>query len=213
MSLKILVVGSSGVLGDMVSRELEKRGASVLRASRSMSDGGMHVDLTKSETIKELLENTGELDGVINAAGVVSFGKILETPEHIVRDLYETNAHGVYVLLSEAVPRIKQGGFFCNITGVAAEMEIIGMSAYCSSKAAAMRIMSIARRELRPLKIRVVDARPGHTETGFASRSLFGEAPKMPKGLEPESVASLLVDGVLGDVSDLAPEYFAAHGT
>ena len=196
----------------MVSRELEKREASVLRASRSVSDGGLYVDLTKPETIKELLKKTGELDGVINAAGVVSFGKILETPEYVVKELYETNAQGLSVLLSESIPYTRQGGFFCNITGVAAEMEIIGMSAYCSSKAAAMRVMNIAKRELRPLKIRVVDARPGHTETGFASRSLFGEAPKMAPGLKPESVASLLVDGVLGDVLDMAPEYFTTHG-
>ena len=45
-------------------------------------------------------------------------------------------------------------------------------------------------------KINVVDARPGHTETGLATRPLFGAAPQMPQGMTPTQVAERILAGI-----------------
>jgi cyclic-di-GMP-binding biofilm dispersal mediator protein len=211
---RVLVVGASGVLGKAVANHLEARGVHVVRASRSEVNkayGHLQIDLRDWSSVRSCLENAGEIDGVINAAGVVAFGSIEDTPQDVVRELYETNTEGVSAVLKYSRKYLTEGGFVCNITGVAAEMDVIGMAAYCGSKSAASRIMRIARREFRSAKIRVVEARPGHTETGLASRSLYGSAPKMPAGLDPDAVASLLVSGVLDGLEEMGPEYFSAH--
>ena len=55
----------------------------------------------------------------------------------------------------------------------------------------------------RRKKIRVVDARPPHTETGLADHPIAGSAPRMPTGLTPESVARTICDAIDGDATDL----------
>jgi cyclic-di-GMP-binding biofilm dispersal mediator protein len=208
---RVLVVGASGVLGSLVSLKLEKHGVEVVKASRSDIAGHFHIDLRDQDSIKSCVESVGYVDGVLNAAGVVAFGRVTDVPQGVVSALYEINARGVSCLIAETVPFIREGGFFCNVTGAAADMDLVGMSAYCASKAAAAKTLRIVKKELRASNIRVVDARPGHTETGLSSRALFGVAPKMPAGLDPERVAGVLVDGVLGDTHDMPVEYFTTH--
>ena len=96
-----------------------------------------------------------------------------------------------------------------SLTGVAADMTIIGMSAYCASKAAAHRAMVIAARELRSRKITVLDIRAPHTETGLVGRALHGTAPKMPPGLAPEAVVRRILTAVADGEKDLPAEAFA----
>jgi cyclic-di-GMP-binding biofilm dispersal mediator protein len=66
----------------------------------------------------------------------------------------------------------------------------------------------VLRRELRSRKINVIDARPPHTETGLATRAIFGDAPKMKQGLEAEVVAKRIVDAIVNDENELAPVVF-----
>ncbi len=51
--------------------------------------------------------------------------------------------------------------------------------------------------------IRVLDARPPHTETGLAGRALQGTAPRLSPGLDPRSVASTICDAIRDGVTDL----------
>ena len=65
-------------------------------------------------------------------------------------------------------------------------------------------------REARRKKIRVIDARPPHTETGLAGRAIEGEAPRMPEGLAPIDVARVICDAIDGDATDLASSAFGS---
>jgi cyclic-di-GMP-binding biofilm dispersal mediator protein len=57
--------------------------------------------------------------------------------------------------------------------------------------------------------VRVIDARPPHTETGLAGRAVEGTAPRMPEGLSPDRVAQVIVDALLTpDVVDLPSHTF-----
>jgi cyclic-di-GMP-binding biofilm dispersal mediator protein len=56
----------------------------------------------------------------------------------------------------------------------------------------------------------VMDARPGHTETGLASRPLFGSAPAFPTGMAAEFVASKIVEGILNGATELPSEAFSS---
>ena len=63
-------------------------------------------------------------------------------------------------------------------------------------------------REARRAKVRVINARPPHTETGLADRAIEGRAPRMPEGLSPETVAKVIAEAIDGDVADLPSSAF-----
>jgi len=67
-------------------------------------------------------------------------------------------------------------------------------------------------REARRKGVRVIDARPPHTETGLAGRAIAGTAPKMGEGLEPGVVARVICDGIESGATDLGSDAFAVSG-
>jgi cyclic-di-GMP-binding biofilm dispersal mediator protein len=99
--------------------------------------------------------------------------------------------------------------FIVNLSAVVAEQPTAGMAAYSASKAALTAYDTAAARELRRAGIRLIDARPPHTETGLAERPIFGPTPRLPRGLAPEDVAARVVAAILDDDSDLPSGAFA----
>ena len=97
-----------------------------------------------------------------------------------------------------------------NISGVIAEQNMPGMAVYGASKAAVRSFDEALARGARRKKIRVIDARPPHTETGLADRAIAGQPPKMPTGLAPADVARTICDAIDGDVNDLPATAFAS---
>jgi len=95
-----------------------------------------------------------------------------------------------------------------NISGVIAEQNLPGMAVYGSSKAAVAAFDQALAREARRSGIRVLDARPPHTETGLAQRPIQGTAPRMPEGLAPERVAEVICDAIQQGVDDLPSSSF-----
>lgn len=216
---RILVIGASGVLGAEFVRQLQSSGAEVqlmartpLRMPTEFADvPSAHVDIRSRLSLDSAFsELNTNFDGVINAAGVVAFGSLGEVPEEIVAELFSTNALGVLNILSVAPFYLNPESFITSLTGVAADVSVLGMSAYCSSKAAAHSAMVIGARELRSKKIAVLDARPPHTETGLVTRALFGNAPKMPQGLEPSTVVRRVLDALAAGEKDLPADAFSS---
>lgn len=121
-----------------------------------------------------------------------------------------TNVIGPLWMIRRVAPALAEtGGFVCNLSAVVAEQPLPGMGAYAASKAALTAADRALVRELRRMKVSVIDVRPPHTETGLATRPLSGEAPRLPQGLEPETVARRVVDAI----ADGRPELAAADFT
>jgi cyclic-di-GMP-binding biofilm dispersal mediator protein len=209
-SKRILVVGASGVLGAEITRMLTAKGSQVLATARTQDSSAnipaeaavrLLVDLTSSESISVLtsyLIANEDIDGVILAAGRVGFGFVADTSSTDARGLTQINFHGPAQLITELLPALKgkDEAFVAAITGVVAEKTFAGMAAYCASKSALSAWLGGLALEIRRDKITVVDARPGHTETGLATRPLFGAAPQMPEGMTPAQVAARLISGI-----------------
>ena len=102
-------------------------------------------------------------------------------------------------VLREALTTLNQGGFVLNISAVVADKPMPNMGAYSASKAAVTALLKSVRTEARKSKIRIVDVRPPHTETGLATRPIAGQAPKLPQGLTPEAVAARIVAAIVDD--------------
>lgn len=218
----VAVVGGGGGLGGPIARQLAGHGAHVLLA-------GPHVERLAKVGIEDAVcveldirdpragdrlsacavEHFGRLDGVVNAAGVVAFGSLVDTDDSVIEELFLTNVIGPLWLLKRLVPLLADSrGFVVNVSAVVAEQPMANLAAYSSSKAALTVADRALARELRRLGISVCDARPPHTETGLAQRPLAGTAPSLPVGLAPDLVAARIVDAVLSGTTELAPEDF-----
>lgn len=204
----VAVIGATGGLGTPITEALRARGATVVAVNRS---GGADLqldlrDATAGDTLVDYVKSAHHrLDGVVVAAGIVAFGELLDTDDITVEELLLTNTMGPIWLAKRVAPLLSESqGFFVNISGVVAETPMPGMAAYSASKAAAAAATTALAKEWRRKKIRVLDARPPHTETGLATRPLEGTAPKMPEGLAPAVVAERIVDGILAGERELS---------
>jgi len=224
---RFLVLGANGVLGSLLAQGLLERGAYVIGTARAVDSSHnlagnlserLIVNLSDSTSIEALsnyLVGTQlPLDGVINAAGVVGFGSVEDTSADMAAMLMQVNHLGPAQLIKSLLPALKLSALggkkpvIVGLTGVVAERAFPGMSAYVASKTAHSAWLSALALEVRRTPIRVLDAHPGHTETGLASRAQFGNSPKFPQGLAPEHVASNIVNAMIADETELPSSSF-----
>jgi len=219
----VLLAGASGGLGGALAVELHQRGATITLVGR---DAGRletvpvpgvrrQLDLRTMEACTAAVAAahavTGQLDIVINAVGVVAFGPVAELSVDAMEELFLTNTFLPIMLTKAALAVMGEGGAIVNISGVVAEQNLPGMAAYGASKAALRSFDDAFGREARRAKIRVLDARPPHTETGLATRPISGTAPRMPVGLTPAFVASVICDAIEQGTTDLPSTAFAPN--
>jgi cyclic-di-GMP-binding biofilm dispersal mediator protein len=217
----VLVAGATGGIGGALADELHHRGAVLTLVSRSsdrleqMTVPGRCIALDLrtrdacARAVDAAIAHAGGLDVVINAVGVVAFGPLQDLAVDVMEEVFLTNTFLPIMLAQAALARMAPGGAFVNISGVIAEQNLPGMAVYGASKAAVRSFDEALAREARRAKIRVIDARPPHTETGLAGRPIEGEAPKMPPGLAPDHVALVICDALEQGVNDLPSTRFA----
>jgi cyclic-di-GMP-binding biofilm dispersal mediator protein len=210
-----LVAGGTGGLGALIATELRARGCIVTTVSRAPSSDAAHIsaDLRSPEAISavmnSIVERHGALDIVVNAMGVVAFGTVDATSIDTIEELFLTNTFAHIFLMKEALKCARQGSVLVGISGVIAEQNLAGMATYGASKAAVRSFNEALTREARRSGIRVIDARPPHTETGLSSRAIAGDPPKFPVGLDPTKVAQRIVRAIADGETDLPSTAFA----
>lgn len=212
----VAVIGGSGGLGAPICAALEGRGAIVLSFSRTTDPAVDLRDATAGDAVvATAIERHGRLDGVINAAGIVAFGDLVDTDDVVIEELFLVDVLGPLWLAKRVVPALADaaaagtGGWLCNVSAVVAETPMPGMAAYSAAKAALAGAAVALRREFRRRKVRVIDVRPPHTETGLATRPLAGAAPKLPTGLDPAAVAERIVHAIESGEDDVPASAFA----
>jgi short-subunit dehydrogenase len=216
----ILLAGATGGLGRAIGQRLEAAGARLTLFGRDRErlaacglQGPQVVgDIADSDACREAVETTvaqrGQIDGVVNAAGVVAFGALEDTSDAVVEEIVRTNFLGPLRLMREALPEIERGGFVANLSAVVAEQPTANMAAYSASKAALSALDSALSRELRRRRVDVIDLRPPHTETGLADRPIAGTPPKLPSGLAVEAVADRVVRALVERPRAVHPSEF-----
>jgi short-subunit dehydrogenase len=227
----ILVIGASGVLGSTIAQKLLDRGAQVM-ATTSTNDRAAEIpsgasprlllDLANPTSVDVLvtylIQSDAQIDGIVNAAGLVAFGGAADLSADVIARLSAVNLTGPMTLISGLIPALRKSAtrgskpFIVNISGIVAESPMANLSAYSATKAGLWAFDQALSRELKRDGIKVLDARPGHTETGLASRAISGVAPNFPAGMSPDFVASKIVEAALSDAIDLPSSAFAQAG-
>lgn len=211
MAKTILVTGASSGFGRLTAETLAKSGHYVFAGFRTMDGKKVQVaeefqknnievlqlDVTDQNSVdlalKRLLEiSMGELDVVINNAGMASAG-ISEsfTPEQ-VRDLFEVNVFGVQRVIRATLPvlRAKRSGLIINVGSILGRVTIPFFGLYGASKYAVEALSDSYRYELSQLGVDVVLVQPSAYPTNMyaaaqqpadgATATAYGEVAEIP---------------------------------
>ena len=222
---QILVIGASGAFGVEFCNQLMAQGA-LVSGTASTTESSVRLrpdlhqrlilDLQSPASIDNLVAylKTQSLDGVVLAAGLVAFGSLSETPSDVTERLMQVNAVGQMRLAAGLLPLLLKSAesgrspFVVSISGVIAELPMAGLASYSASKTALSGYAVAASKELRKAGVNWIDARPGHTESGLASRAIFGVAPNFGQGKSVTEVVSRIVTAIVGQERDLPSSAF-----
>jgi 2-C-methyl-D-erythritol 4-phosphate cytidylyltransferase len=210
LSGKTLVVfgGSYGIGGD-IAELARSYGATVKTFSRSST--GTHVE-RRSEiagVAAEVAAETGQIDFVVNTAGVLQRGELSETSEETIYSATDVNYLAPIFIAQEFYPQLaKSNGSLLLFTSSSYTRGRSGYSLYSSAKAAVVNLTQALADEWATSGVRVNCVNPERTATPMRTRAFGAE----PAGtlLSSEEVArkslDVLLSGQTGHVIDIRRE-------
>ena len=164
------LLSDSGYRVAMVDRDTEELGKAmpqVLGALRIDADVSIPEDVDRM--IAETLGAFGQIDALVNNAGVADFGPIEETDFARWRTVMETNLDGVFLSGQAATPALKETrGAIVNIASISGLRASTLRVAYGTSKAAVMQLTLQQAAELGEYGIRANCVAPGPVRTKLA---------------------------------------------
>jgi NADP-dependent 3-hydroxy acid dehydrogenase YdfG len=202
-----LVTGASSGIGRAAARELSGRGAAVALVARRTdrldqlaaeieSDGGHAVVITADVTqraeaeaaIQAAVDQLGSLDLVINNAGVMLLGPILDAPIEEWEQMVQVNVLGLLYTAKAALPHLieaaehgpRGSADLVNISSVAGRTVRLGSGVYNATKHAVGAFSESLRQEVTGRHVRVSLVEPGAVDTELAGHN----RPQVREGLE-----------------------------
>lgn len=117
-----------------------------------------------SEVIDAVIAQYGQIDILINNAGIVEMDAFETGDFTPARQTFDVNVVAPMALLTAALPHLKPGACVVNISSTNAVLPARGAAAYSASKAALDTWTRAMAKELGPRGIRVNAVAPGATE-------------------------------------------------
>jgi NAD(P)-dependent dehydrogenase (short-subunit alcohol dehydrogenase family) len=163
------------------------------------------IDVTNDQMVQDLAKTASDVTILMNNAGVLDFGGIVDAPLDAVRRNFETNFYGKLKMARAFAPVIERngGGAIVNILTLVALASMPGLAVYNASKAAAWSMTQSLRASLANKKVAVLGVFPGAVDTDMLKGV---EMPKTPPG----DVAAAVVRGLIGDQEDIFPDPMSA---
>jgi len=182
MNKVVLITGASSGIGKSIGEFLHYKGFVVYGTSRN-PDKVMNsvfplleLDVRNTESIQnavnKVIEFSGNIDIVINNAGVGITGPIEETPLQEIKNNFETNFFGPIEVMKAVLPqmRAQKSGLIINITSIAGYMGLPYRGIYSASKGALELITETLSMEVKPFGINITNVAPGDFATNIAYR-------------------------------------------
>jgi 3-oxoacyl-[acyl-carrier protein] reductase len=177
MTRKVVIVGGASGIGRAVAFALAADDCRVIVADRNTEGAravaaelddphtAATVDVTDEASVRELFEQAGALDVVVNCAGFSGLGLITELPVEEFRSVIDVCLTGSFIVIKHAAPRLCDGGALVSISSLNGRQPAAAMSAYCAAKAGLSMLTQVAALELAPRGIRVNAVAPGFVHT------------------------------------------------
>jgi 3-oxoacyl-[acyl-carrier protein] reductase len=228
------VTGASRGIGRAIALELARAGASVVVGYRTGAEeaeavageaGGRAVqaDVADPDEAKRLVEEAGELDVLVNNAGLTRDGLIARMSDEDWRSVLDTNLGGVFHTCRAAARGMmrRRSGSIVNVSSVVGLHGNPGQTNYAASKAGIIGFTKSLARELGNRGVRANVIAPGYVDSRLTReiseemRALMLRNTPLGRFGDPEDVAGavrflcsdeasfitgevLLVDGGLG---------------
>lgn len=192
-SPSVLITGATDGLGRAMAVFLAANGYRVFAAGRSAEkrasldhlaaerklrieslDMDVADDASVTRAVARVLDRAGQIDVLINNAGVAYVAALEEISLDDLRRQYETNVFGVLRVTQAVLPamREKRRGRILNVSSIAGKIALPLMGPYASSKHAVEGLSDSLRLELAPFGVRVVLIEPGFIPTNMSNTSL-----------------------------------------
>lgn len=144
----------------------------------------LHIDVTMQESVDEAFKfieaRTDGLDAIINMAGVLQIGAMVEIPIGDFQHAMNTNLFGVFNMNKRFLPLIlkRHGRIIILSSEVGTQMAAPFNGVYSATKHALEAYADALRRELNFLGIRVIKIQPGpiRSEMTKGAENLFARA-------------------------------------
>jgi len=176
--VKVLVTGCSSGIGRATCSALVARGHEVIATARrpemlvdlEVSDR-RQLDVDSDESVAELFGSVGDVDAVVNNAGVGVRGPTESVPLKETERIFNTNVFGAIRVMQAVLPgmRERRSGTVVNVTSVAAHVALPLQGSYSATKYALLALTEAARLEVGHFGVRVLAVAPGFVDTSFVN--------------------------------------------
>lgn len=179
----ILITGCSSGFGLEVASCFLGRNWKVIATMRTPQDGVLprsehlrllQLDVTDADSIRRVVVEAGQIDVLVNNAGIGMLGPFESTAIDAVRDVFETNTFGTMAVTQAFLPqfRARKAGAIVNIASSVTLKTLPLLSVYTASKAAIVSFTKSLALELEPFNVKVGVVLPGMApDTAFASNA------------------------------------------
>ena len=182
--ITILITGCSSGFGLETASLFLERGWSVVATMRKPDEGlfdpsdrlrVLPLDVTDEKSITDAVAAAGNVDVLVNNAGIGWLNALEGTPMSTVREIFDTNTFGMISMMQAVLPnmRARGSGVIVNVTSSVTLAPLPLLSVYTASKAAINSLTASVALELRDFGIRTRVVIPGQSpDTGFGSKGL-----------------------------------------
>lgn len=163
----VLITGTRKGIGRTLAEHYAGGGCQVIGCSRAPFEGELRnyrhccLDVADEASVKAMFSDVakreGQLDILINNAGIASMNHSLLTPLPVVNKIMATNFIGTFLFCREAarLMQLRRYGRIVNFVTVAVPLKLEGEAIYAASKAAVISLTQILAREFADLGITV----------------------------------------------------------
>jgi 3-oxoacyl-[acyl-carrier protein] reductase len=203
-----LVTGASRGIGRAVAAELAAAGAAVVVGYRSGRDEAeslaaeigaraVQADVSSPEDARRLVEEAGDVDVLVNNAGLTRDGLLARMSDDDWRTVIETNLSSVfYTCRAICRPMMKKrAGSIVNVSSIVGVHGNWGQTNYAASKAGIIGFTKSLARELGSRNVRANVVAPGYVKTALTdvlpeeALAAMIQATPLGRAGEPDDVA------------------------
>ncbi|MEA2145704.1 MAG: hypothetical protein QOG59_1291 [Solirubrobacteraceae bacterium] len=207
---RALVTGATSGIGRAAALQLARDGAELLVHGRNAERGAETVkeitaaggkasflagDLGDPADVRWLASEVGDIDILINNAGLAAFAPTAEFEPKVFDKMFASNVRAPFFLVAALAPGMAERGHgsIVSVSSMVGGVGLAGAAAYGATKASLEAMTRAWAAEYSAKGVRVNAVAPGPVYTAASRRSeALGETTPMHRASQPEEIAEVI---------------------